>query len=134
MDRNNFSYIPEELWARIVPHLPRVDDDGRTGRPRKPDKRIFGGIVYRLRTGCQWKAIPRQFASGSTCHRRFQEWTRAGVFQRVFADLVRFYDELVGIDWKWSALDTAMVKAPKGGTRPGRILPIGRSWASSATF
>jgi transposase len=40
----------------------------------------MAGIQYRLRTGCQWDAIPKEFGSGSTCYRRFVEWRKAGVF------------------------------------------------------
>jgi putative transposase len=76
----------------------------------------LAAIVYRLRTGCQWKALPAQFGSGSTCHLRFQQWRHARVFERIFAELVRFYDARRGIQWTWTALDSAIVKAPKGGT------------------
>ncbi|WP_416037258.1 transposase [Leptospira santarosai] len=33
-----------------------------------------------MKTGCQWRAIPKEFCSGQTCHRRFQEWESTGVF------------------------------------------------------
>src|SRR5512147_2697326 len=39
----------------------------------------------------------------------------AGVFTKVFSKLLEFYDRRRGIQWKWSSLDSAMVKAPKGG-------------------
>ncbi|HEY6534578.1 MAG TPA: transposase [Candidatus Nitrosocosmicus sp.] len=36
---------------------------------------MIDGILYVLRTiGCQWKMLPKEYGSGSTCHRRFQEW------------------------------------------------------------
>jgi transposase len=72
-------------------------------------------MLYRLRTGCQWKALPKEFGSGSTCHLRLQQWREAGVFKRIHAELLRHYDKKRGIRWDWSALDSAMVKAPKGG-------------------
>jgi putative transposase len=79
---------------------------------------VLAAIIYRLRTGCQWKALPEQFSSGSTCHLRFQQWVKAGVFDKVFAQMVRFYDGRRGIQWEWTSLDSATVKAPKGGTLP----------------
>jgi putative transposase len=79
---------------------------------------VLTAIIYRLRTGCQWKALPKQFSSGSTCHLRFQQWVKAGVFDKVFAQMVRFYDGRRGIQWEWTSLDSATVKAPKGGTLP----------------
>jgi len=76
----------------------------------------MAGIVYRLRTGCQWKALPGEFSSGSTWHARFQALGAAGVFAGIFAEMLRYYDKRRGIQWKWSSLDSTIVKAPKGGT------------------
>lgn len=81
-----------------------------SGSCRRPRMR------YRLKTGCQWKALPRQFGSGSAVHRSFQEWAEAGVFHIFFAEMVHYYDDRVGVDLKWCSLDSASVKAPKGGT------------------
>lgn len=121
---NKFRDVPDDLWARIEPLIPEVPRHPRGGRPRVADRTVFAGIVYRLKTGCQWKALPREFGSGSTCHLRFQQWCNAGVFTQIFAALLQFYDERRGIQWKWSSMDSAMAKAPKGGTTPVPILPI----------
>lgn len=128
-----FADVPDEVWHLVQPLLPPPPSHARGGRPRTPDRRIFAGIVYRLRTGCQWKALPREFAPGSTCHDRFTEWSEAEVFAHIFAAMLRHYDERRGVQWTWSSLDSAMVKAPKGGARPGPIRPIAASLASSGT-
>jgi len=119
MNRNNFVDIPEGLWEQIAQVLPRGTGKKKRGRPRVADRRVVTGIIFRLRTGCQWKAIPKQFGSGSTCHRRFQQWCEAGVFRRLFATLLGFYDAWPGIDWQWASLDSATVKSPKGGDCTG---------------
>lgn len=134
MDRNNFSLIPELLWARVEPWLEEESPASTIGRPRVPAKRILAGVLYRLRTGCQWKAIPRQFGSGSTCHRRFQQWVQLGLFEALFAEMVKLYDELCGVELAWASLDTAMVKAPKGGTSLARIQPTEPKLASNDIF
>jgi putative transposase len=73
-----------------------------------------------LRTGCQWQAIPREkYAPGSTVHGRFRQWVKAGLFEKAWKELLEYYDEQVGIDWKWQALDCAMTKAPLGGEATG---------------
>lgn len=110
-----FADVPDEIWAVVAGRLPRAPSRPHGGRPRLPDRPVLAGIVYRLRTGCQWKALPRQFGSGSTCHERFQQWCADGVFAAVFAEMVRLYDERCGVQLKWSSLDSATVKAPKGG-------------------
>lgn len=81
-----------------------------------PDRIVLAGILYRLRTGCQWKALPREFGSGSTCHLRMQEWTTLGIFTDAFEAMLERYDRKRGIVWKWTALDGFIVKAPKGGS------------------
>jgi len=75
------------------------------------------GIFYVLRTGCQWKAVPQEFGSGSTIHRYFQSWTNDGVFHRLWAARLRHYDERRGIAWRWQCLDGAQTKAPLGGEK-----------------
>jgi transposase len=82
-------------------------------------RRVLDGILYVLRTGCQWKAAPSEFGSPSTLHRYFQEWTKKGVFFRLWKEALREYDELEGIDWGWQSLDGAMTKAPLGGEKSG---------------
>jgi transposase len=116
MDKR-FSTIPEPLWQKlqllIPPPPPRPT---RRGRPRNHDRVVVSGIIYRLRTGCQWRAIPPEFGSGQTCHRPFQEWERQGVFQKLFICMLHDYDHRRGIQWQWGALDSVIAKAPKGGS------------------
>jgi transposase len=126
---NAFFDVPEKLWARIEPLLPPELPKPLGGRPRVPDRVALAGILYRLRTGCQWKAIPKQFGSGSTCHLRLTQWREAGVFRKIHAQLLVYYDKKRGLRWDWSSLDSAMVKAPKGGAKRG---PIRRTGPNSA--
>lgn len=122
-----FSDIPDQLWEQIAPFLPEQRPKPRGGRPRVPDRVVLAGVVYRMKTGCQWKALPRKFGSGSTCHLRFQAWVEQGVFADIFAGLVAYYDFKRGIKWDWASLDSATVKAPKGGTTRVRIPRIARN-------
>ena len=128
-----YSAMPDALWKMLEPLVPRNSVGVRGGRPRLANRQILTGIMYRLRTGCQWKALPGEFGSGSTCHRRFAEWCQAGVFERIFAAMVRYYDRRRGLQLRWASLDSAMVKAPKGGPLLGPIRPIAPSLASNAT-
>ena len=78
-------------------------------------------IFFVLRTGCHWNALNATgICSSSAAHRRFQEWTSAGVFVTLWAQGLQEYDELKGLDWEWSAMDGAMTKAPLGGERTGK--------------
>jgi transposase len=58
---------------------------------------------------------PKEYGSGCTCHRRFQEWMRLGVFQKLWIRLLEIYDYVRGIEWKWQSLDSVSIKASLGG-------------------
>src|SRR4051794_39539973 len=78
-------------------------------------------IFFVLRTGCQWNSLNATgICSSSSAHRRFQEWTAAGVFVTLWAQGLQEYDEVKGLDWSWLAMDGAMTKAPLGGERTGK--------------
>jgi transposase len=109
--------VSDELWERVEPLLPQYPTFRAGGRPRVDRRWVLDGILYVLRTGCQWKAAPSEFGSGSTLHRYFQEWTQMGVFSVLWKAALREYDELEGIDWRWQSLDGAMTKAPLGGEK-----------------
>ena len=114
---SNFHQIPEALWERIDLLLPIYKPSVKGGRPRLPMRKVVCGILYVLRTGCQWKAMPSQFGSGSAIHAYFQEWVVWGVFEKLWQVALEEYDDLKGIDWKWQSLDGAMNKSPLGGEK-----------------
>ena len=109
--------LPDELWQRMQPLLPRYRKSRKGGKPRVELRKIADGIFYVLRTGCQWKAVPREFGAGSTLHRYFQEWIELGVFRRLWKAALLEYDELKGIQWNWQSVDGAMTKSPLGGEK-----------------
>jgi transposase len=114
---SKFHQISDVLWERIVPLLPNYKLSHKGGRPRLPLRNVVTGILYVLRTGCQWKAMPRQFGSGSAIHAYFQEWVGLGVFHKLWRLALEEYDDLQGIDWEWQSLDGAQTKAPLGGEK-----------------
>ena len=111
--------IPDELWTRIERLLPRGKPHPLgCHNPRVNDRRAMDAIFFVLRTGCQWNALNATgICSSSSAHRRFQEWTAAGVFQALWALGLEAYDALKGIDWSWQSMDGAMSKAPLGGEK-----------------
>jgi len=107
----------------MKPLIPKPVDKHPLGchRPRVPDRQVMEGILFVLRTGCQWKALDAtKICSGSTAHRRFQEWVKAGVFEKFWQEGLMAYDELKGIDWEWMSVDGAMQKAPLSQTKKNR--------------
>lgn len=93
----------------------RNQPENTIGRPIVPYRKVLDGIMFILRTGCQWKMLPREYGSGSTCHRRFQEWRESGIFDKLWTRLLKIYDNKRGIKWSWQSLDSISVKSPLGG-------------------
>jgi len=79
--------IPDVLWQRIVPLLsPRPHHPLGCHNPRVDDRKAMDGIFFLLRTGCQWGALDATgICKHASAHRRFQEWTAAGVFVTLWA-------------------------------------------------
>ena len=111
--------ISDEFWRKLKPLLPSPKPKKKAGRPRVDDSKIMNGIFYLLRTGCQWKALPRCYGAPSTVHDRFQEWQRDGFFERMWQAGLLDYDNEKGLEWEWQAIDGAMTKAPLGGSGTG---------------
>ena len=104
--------IPDEICDEIRMILLPEKPDNTIGRPAVSFRKVLDGILYVLRTGCQWKMLPKEYGSGSTCHRRFQQWSISEVFERLWTRLLRVYDNLAVIQWNWQSLDSVSVKAP----------------------
>jgi putative transposase len=85
--------LADSVWERIAPLLPKPKSRYRGrgsqrrhigGRPAADSRKTMSGILYVMRTGCQWNALAQEYGSGKTVHRYFQKWTRAGVFKRMW--------------------------------------------------
>ena len=115
------------MWKLIAPILGPEKQPGTVGRPSTPNRVLFAAMIFVLRSGCQWQALPRAtYAPGSTVHGRFRHWVKQGVFVQAWQTLLHYYDKHVGIAWKWQALDGVITKAPLGGDDTGPS-PVDRS-------
>jgi putative transposase len=126
--------VSDDFWARVEPLIPVRQRDSEKAYQRKPGggrkpqdrRKVFEGILYVLRTGCQWKAAPKgDCGSASSVHQYFLEWQAAGAFEQLWCAGLLEYDGLEGIAREWQSLDGAMVKAPLALESVGRN-PAGR--------
>jgi len=127
----------EELRAAIRPHLPpRPAYRPKGGRPFSDDQAALRGILYLLREGCKWQMIPSAALgcpSGSTCWRRFRDWTAAGVWRKAHRQLLALLGEEGLVNLERVIVDSASVRAQKGGRTPGRPRWTAAKKAASAT-
>ena len=109
--------VPDDLWAMIEPILADLDPPHKGHRPRMNQRKALNGVLYHLRTGCQWRALPEEFGNDASVHRTMQRWIERGVLDRVWALLVEACDKRGGVGWEYQSADCCLGKARKGGIR-----------------
>src|SRR5204862_1064474 len=129
--------VAHYLWLRIEPLLPRAERRFRyPGRKRLPDRQALQGILFVLYTGIAWRHLPAElgFGGGSTCHRRMDEWQRAGVWERLHEVLLAELHAAGEIEWSRAVADSSHLQAKKGAPRRVRARLIEPETARSITF
>ena len=89
------------LWNEIKNILPDEIPENTIGRPIVPYRKVLDGILFVLKTGCQWKMLPKEYGSGSTYHRRFQERRVLDIFDKLWIRLLKIYNNKRIIKWIW---------------------------------
>lgn len=84
-------------WHLVEPLLARRERGrGQAGRPTTVELRaVFDALLYKNRTGCQWRLIPHEFPNHNTVRYYFDKWTIDGTWERVNAALAEAKRELV---------------------------------------
>ena len=80
-----------------------MDPPNSTGRKRVDSRRMLDGIVFRIRSGCQWNRLPRDLGDDSTIHRTFQPWVELGVIEGPWAVQDEEREQLADVKWEWQA-------------------------------
>jgi putative transposase len=125
---------PDELWDMITPVLAELDPPYQGHRQRIDQRKALDGIIYHLRSGCQWNHLPKEFGDDSSVHRTMQRWIERGVLDHIWALLIESCEELDGVDWEWQSADGAMSKARFGGIMSAAIPRIAANLAQNAVF
>ncbi len=103
------SELTDAQWERLRPLLP--PQKPRTGRPAKDHRAVINGILWVLRTGCPWRCLPERYGSWKTVSSRFYRWQKAGIWDRVLAELQRRADGEGRLDWTLHFVDSTVVRA-----------------------
>ncbi len=113
------SDLTDEQWALIEPLLPVYPG----GRPRKTNLRdVVDAIFYLLRTGCQWRFLPKDFPPKSTVWRYFDQWRHNGTLEKIHDRLrttVRTQEKPYS-PRTTASVDSQSVDTSSGGQQRGR--------------
>jgi transposase len=112
------AYVPDQLWeitAPLIPPAPQRRQGG--GRRRIPDRAVLAAILYLTQAGCSWWQLPKAMfgVSRATAHRRFTEWTAAGLWERLHQAVLNRLGAAGDIDWSRAVVDSIAVRAEKRG-------------------
>lgn len=128
-------WVSDDLWRLVEPLLPPEKPPKSPGRPRVPNKVCLAAIMFVLKTGAQWKAVPKEWGlDGTTAWRRFVAWRESGVWDKVFMRSLSELQRQGRIHWTEAMLDASMVPAPRGALTRGQTRRIAESLARSATL
>jgi len=101
------------------------------GRPPADDRDCLEGVLFVLRTGAAWADIPAKYPSGSTCWRRMNDWTEAGVWPRLHQALLRKLGKQGKLEFDRAIADSASFRAVFGGPIQARTPRTGAKTGAS---
>lgn len=114
--------VPDSLWQRVAPLLPRPRRHRKGGRPFREDLACLRGILFVLKTGIAWADLPSEVfgCSGVTCWRRLRAWHRAGVWDALHRRLLNDLGRRGAIDWRRASFDAGAIRVQEGGRARAR--------------
>jgi transposase len=106
--------LSDAQWQLVEPTLrPKRRSDGR-GRPWQDTRAVLNGILRVLRTGAQWRELPRENLPYQTCHRRFQDWVREGKLEGILHVLAEELQARGKLQLEEAFIDASFTRAKKG--------------------
>ncbi len=109
--------LSDAQWAVLEPLLPPLK--GAMGKPMRPHRPVVEGAIYRLKYGIPWRQVPSQFGAWQTVHRRHQQWSVDGTWDRVLTALQAEADRRGELDWSVS-VDSTIARVHQHGATAAR--------------
>ena len=82
--------LTEAQWARLKPLLPQ----SRTGpKALRGDRLFIEAVIFRAKTGLQWRDLPARFGPWKSVYNRFSNWAKKGHWATIFRELQFEVDE-----------------------------------------
>ena len=100
--------LTDAAWARIEPLLPV--NTGPGGRWRD-HRQVINGILWKIRTGADWRDIPERYGPWQTLYQRFRRWSTDGTWDRLLARVQTHDDAIGAVDWSAVCVDSTIVRA-----------------------
>lgn len=110
---NSTVNLSQSQYDWLCQQLP--EPKAKTGRKPIPNQELFGGILYVLKTGCQWYLIPASVCSHGyvSCWRRFNFWRKKRGLRAVWEQVLKLLDKEGVLDLSLGHIDGSLVYSPK---------------------
>ncbi len=99
--------LTDPEWEFIEPYLPI----GEYGPYPERLRQQFEGVIWRFKTGGQWREMPQEFGAWSTVHNRFRQWRDAGVFEALLEGLITEAARRGEVDLSLVSIDSTTARA-----------------------
>ncbi len=99
--------LSDEEWEYVGPYLPI----GEYGPYPATLRQQFEGVIWKFRSGAQWREMPAEFGAWSTVHNRFRQWRDAGVFEALLEGLFAEAAKRGRVDLSLVSVDSTTVRA-----------------------
>ena len=101
--------LTDEQWERLRPLLP--PQKPKTGRPAKDHRTVINGMLWIMKTGAPWEDLPERYGSYKTVSSRFYRWRKAGIWDRILAEVQKDADTRGLVEWEIHFVDSSIVRA-----------------------
>ncbi len=106
--------LTDEQWQLVEPVLRPARRGDNRGRPWHDTRAVLNGVLWVLGTGAQWRELPEKYPPFQTCHRRFQQWVRAGKLEEALRKLARHLHAEGKLNLEEAFVDATFASAKKG--------------------
>jgi transposase len=133
--------LTDEQWdaiKRLIPVREKKQPSPKGGRPWRDPRDVLNGVIWVLRTGAPWADLPKRFPPYQTCHRRFQQWQRQGVFDKILRVVAEHLRDVGKLDLTEAFIDGTHAGAKRGALRLERLAegwrPRSWQWQTAMVF
>jgi len=91
--------MSDEIWQKIEPLLPPESPMSKDEQPQMSNRKIMEAILYIFYTGGNWSDLPKRLGSASVVYKRFQEWQKSGLYQRMWMYNLLTYEQMKSLVW-----------------------------------
>ena len=100
--------LSDKQWDKIKSVFPNPK---RTGRPPTDNRQMVNAIMWILKTGAQWRDLPKHFGPWQTVYNRLRRWCRDGIWYQVLRYLQSDFEAEGRIDWELFSVDGSVIRA-----------------------